>query len=91
MCVYLYLSNVSSTMLYRNLIRIAADCNTRGSFSSNLEKTMVNIIHRVIVNLTQHHCVLHTLNSCKILHIHVHDCTEKLHGLICLLHGNRIK
>lgn len=59
--MYLYLLNVFSIILYRNLIRIVVDCNISGSFLLNLERViiMINIIYRVIVNL----------NSCRILYI----------------------
>lgn len=55
MFMYLYLLNVFSIILYRNLIRIVVDCNISGSFLLNLYVVkiiiMVNIIYRVIVNL----------------------------------------
>ena len=38
-----YLSNVSRTILYRNLIKIAADCSKTGFFSSNLPNIMTQV------------------------------------------------
>lgn len=58
MFMYLYLLNVFSIILYKNLIRIVVDCNISGSFLLNLYVYVVKnnnniciIIYRIVVNL----------------------------------------
>lgn len=49
-----YLSNVSRTILYRNLIKIAADCSKTGFFSSNLPKIMTQLNTKLNSNSMTH-------------------------------------